>query len=322
MAHYHDSGSRAHRRAALGTPMKLNTVPSLSAPTFRSALRKTLAFAPAITAAACFGLLAPPSAHAQDEVADEEPPDEGDGAAIDDDRVSPLAGQPAVRNRQLLTSERFELTPTVESTINAPFRHTVSGGLKGEYHLTSTWSVGAIGLFGYSFNNGLTNRVLDDLDEEPGDIPEPSRDQFEQRLNSIPVHGAGYVGFKPFQGKLSAFGSLFLRYNIYVNGGLSFAVLENDCCTFDADPNDGDPRTDPPNNDGTEVGLYGGAGIQVFMSEFLALDLSVRDYFFRNNPTGVTGDLQLTSDDNRLRHHVAASLGVSIFFPLQAERSP
>ena len=254
----------------------------------------------------------------------EEPPDRGDGAAISDERVSPLAGQPAVRNRKLLVRERLEITPSFETTLNADYRHTLSGGVKAEYHVADSWSIGVLGLFGESFNTGLTNRIIDSLPESPPDTPEPSKAQFEQHLNSMPVHGAGYVSFKPFYGKLAAFGSLFMSYSIYFQGGLSVAVLENDCCDFATNPGDGDPRTDPPLNDGTQFGLYGGAGVHVFFNDYLALDLNVRDYYFRDNPSGLdyTGDLQVTDDDNRLMHHFAVGLGVSLFFPRTADRTP
>jgi outer membrane beta-barrel protein len=254
---------------------------------------------------------------------DEEPPVRGDGAAISEERVSPLAGQPAVRNRKLLVNQRLQLTPSFESTINADYRHTLSGGVKAEYHVADAWSLGVLGLFGHSFNTGLTNRIIDSLGDTPGDALEPSQAQFEQHLNSMPIHGAAYASFKPFYGKLAAFGSIFLSYNLYLQGGLSVAVLDNDCCDFQTFPGNGDPRTDPPTNDGTRLGLYAGAGAQVFFNDFLALDLSVRDYYFRDNPSGLdyTGDLQVTDDDNRLMHHFAVGAGLSLFFPRQAQRT-
>lgn len=254
--------------------------------------------------------------------AQEVPEEDEEAAEIDYERRSPLSGQPAIRNRLLLASERLEITPTFEATINAPYRHTLSGGLKGEYHITSTWSVGVLGLFGESFNTGLTDRILDDLPASPGDEPEPSQDQFSERLTSMPLHGAGYIGFKPFYGKLSAFGSLFFNYNIYFDGGVSVAVLENDCCSFPTDNGDGDPRTDDPQNDGTELGFYAGAGVQVFVNDFMAIDLSIRDYYFRHNPSGATGDVRVAGEDERLRHHFAAGFGLAIFFPSTADRTP
>jgi outer membrane beta-barrel protein len=284
------------------------------------AARRARRYAPALAAAfgASLLLVAPNLAFG-----DEEPPQRGDGARISDERVSPLAGQPPVRNRRLLVNQRLEITPSFESTLNADYRHTLSGGIKAEYHMLDTWSLGVLGLFGESFNTGLTNRIIASLPDTPGDTPDPSKAQFEQHLNSIPIHGAAYASFKPFYGKLAAFGSIFLSYSFYVQGGLAVAVLDNDCCDFPTNAGDGDPRTDPPTNDGTQLGIYAATGMQVFFSDFLALDLSVRDYYFRDNPSGLdyTGDLRVTDDDNRLMHHFAVGAGLSLFFPRKARRT-
>lgn len=281
--------------------------------------RRPQAFALAAICGASLGLAMPVETHAE-----EEPPERGDGAEIDDERKSPLAGQPAVRNRKLLTRQRLEITPSFESTLNADYRHTFSGGLKAEYHMTDSLSLGVLGLFGASLNTGLTSRVIDSLDDDAPEAPEPSKTQFEQHLNSMPVHGAGYLSFKPFYGKLSAFGSLFMSYSIYASGGLSVAVLETDCCDFPTNAGDGDPRSDPPLNEGTRLGLYAGVGAQFFFNDFFALDLHVRDYYFRDNPSGLdfTGNLEVTDDDARLMNHFAAGVGFSMFFPRTAERTP
>ena len=51
-------------------------------------------------------------------------------------RKSPLEGQPDVRHKYELRQLRFEVAPTFEATVQADYKHTVSGGLKLEYHLT------------------------------------------------------------------------------------------------------------------------------------------------------------------------------------------
>ena len=55
-------------------------------------------------------------------------------------RKSPLEGQPDVRHKYELRSLRFEVAPTFEATVQADYKHTVSGGLKIEYHLTDSLS--------------------------------------------------------------------------------------------------------------------------------------------------------------------------------------
>src|SRR5262249_37756663 len=78
-------------------------------------------------------------------------------------RESPLADQPAVRHKYELRESRFEITPTFEASISAYFRHTLSGGLKLEYHLTDALSIGGMVFFGASMNTGLMDQIVDSL---------------------------------------------------------------------------------------------------------------------------------------------------------------
>jgi len=252
-------------------------------------------------------------------------------------RKSVLDGQPAVRHRILLINKRFELSPTFETTINADFRHTFAGGLKAEFHMSDMFSIGGAGFFGTSVNTGLSSRIIDTLEDSyPEGDPTPTKTEFEEHLNSMPVHGSAYVTWTPWYGKLAAFSKAFVAFDFYFSGGLAFAQLKNDCCSFnvDDDPDgdleadpprypDNDPNDDDPLNDGTKLGLYFGGGIHVFLNEWVALDLSFRDYWFQDNPSGLDFDAnrRVDSDDDRFLNHFFAGLGVSFFFPMRAERS-
>ena len=255
-------------------------------------------------------------------------------------RKSPLDGQPAVRHRVLLVKKRFELAPTFETSVNADFRHTVSAGLKAEYHFSDMWSFGAMGYFGTSFNTGLTSRILETLPEDPpgeGD-PTPYHDEFEAHLNKMPVHGAVFATWTPWYGKLAAFGKAFVPFDFYFSGGLAMAQLKSNCpttiCTDDNPPGnldldpprfpDNDPNDDPPLNDGTKLGLYVGGGIHVFLTEWIAVDLSFRNYLFQDNPSGLDFDAdRLVGDkDDRFLNHLFAGIGVSFMLPQKAVRTP
>ena len=61
-------------------------------------------------------------------------------------RTNGLAKAVAVRNRRLLVSHRFEVTPLFESSIDAEYQHTVGGGLKLEYHIGDMLSIGVLGV--------------------------------------------------------------------------------------------------------------------------------------------------------------------------------
>lgn len=254
------------------------------------------------------------------------------------DRENPLDGQPAVRHRLLLVKQRFEVGLAFESTINADFKHTVGGGLKLEYHLSDMLSIGGVGIFGGSFNTGLVKRIVQTLPDTAQGDPTPTKTQFQQHLNKMPIHGAAYASITPWYGKLAAFGKAFVNFDFYFQGGLAIAQLTNSCtntvCT-DMNPGgnanvdpiippDNNPNNDPPLNDGTRVGLYLGGGIHVFINNWIALDLTVRSYAFSDNPSGLdfNADLAVTEDDPRFLNHLFFGFGVSFFLPMKAKRTP
>ena len=254
------------------------------------------------------------------------------------ERKSVLDGAPAVRSRALLVRGRLELTPAFEATINADYRHTISGGLKAEYHLSDMFSFGAVGFWGTGINTGLVDKTIATLPETPtaGNLT-PSADQYQQHLNDILFHGAAYVTFTPWYGKLAAFSRAFVHFDFYFSAGLAFAKLTNDCdtdtiCTDPApgisDPGNGvvadeNPNNDPGLNDGTRFGVYLGGGIHVFLNDYIALDLTVRDYIFSDNPSGLdfNADLAVTDDDPRFLNHLFMGVGISFFLPMTPKRT-
>lgn len=259
----------------------------------------------------------------------------GDAAA--DRRTNDLAKDVAVRHRRLLVKERFELAPLFESTINGDFRHIIGGGAKLEYHISDMISFGGIGVFSFALSTKLVDRVVKTL--EPGvdnNTREPSQQEFEARLNEMPLHGAVYASLTPWYGKLAAFGQAYVAFDFYFQAGLAFAQLKSNCPTdvcsdvntdipeADGTPPDMNPNNDPPLNGGGRLGLYLGGGIHVFLNDFIALDLTVRDYAFTDNPSGAdfNANLAVTKDDSRFVHHLFFGAGLSIMFPMKVKRTP
>ncbi|MEO8550742.1 MAG: outer membrane beta-barrel domain-containing protein [Kofleriaceae bacterium] len=260
-------------------------------------------------------------------------------------RTNGLAKDVAVRHRRLLVKNRFEVTPLFESSIDADYQHTVGGGLKLEYHIGDMLSIGVIGVGSTSLHTGIVDKVVATLPDAPKmGSKDPTKDQFVDHLNSMPLHGAAYLSLTPWYGKLAAFSSAFVAFDFYFQAGVSFAMLKSDCPTSecsdthpgtsimqgeDSVPADNDPKNDPPLNDGNRVGLYLGGGIHVFLSDFLALDLTVRDYAFSDNPSGAdanadqfVGTSATLGDDNRFLHHLFFGAGLSIMFPTTVKRTP
>jgi len=264
------------------------------------------------------------------------------GQAHAQKRTNDLEKDVAVRHRRLLVAHRFEVTPLFESSIDADYEHTVGGGLKLEYHLSDMFSIGVVGVASTSINTSLTNKIvatLPTMDTGMNDKT-PDQTQFMDHLNSIPFHGAAYASLTPWYGKLAAFSSAFVAFDFYFQAGISFAQLDSSCpsnvCT-DTNPggtvNGGppflNPKYDPPLNSGTKPGLYLGGGIHVFLNDFLALDLTVRDYAFSDNPSGAdynadlyVGNNKNLGDDNRFLHHLFFGAGLSVMLPATVKRTP
>jgi outer membrane beta-barrel protein len=251
-------------------------------------------------------------------------------------RRNQLDSQPAVRQRKLLVAKRLEIGIGGESTINADFRHILGLGLKLEYHLSDMISIGAVGVFSPgAIDTKLVDRIRPTLPDAPiADDRTPSKKQFDAHLNSIPFHGAAYLSITPWYGKLAAFGKSFLNFDFYFQAGLAVAQLKSDCdASICTDKNagvrndmlvpDDNPNNDPPLNNGTRLGLYLGGGIHVFLSDAVALDLTIRDYAFVDNPSGAdfNADLFVSKADDRFLQHLFFGIGASIMLPTKVKRT-
>jgi hypothetical protein len=252
-------------------------------------------------------------------------------------RLNGLPTDKAVRHRRLLVAKRFELSPLFESTINADFRHIVGGGAKLEYHFGDMFSIGFVGVGSTSLNTGLVDKITPTLlsqsekkalEAQGMMIREPSKEEFEQRLNTMPFHGAAYASLTPWYGKLAAFSQAYVAFDkVNICNDPSPGKPTNVGGMIK--PPDLNPNNDDPLNNGTKIGLYIGGGIHVFVNDFIALDFSVRDYAFSDNPSGadVSGpnkgpDQAVDSQDSRFIHHLFFGAGVSIMFPTRVKRTP
>jgi len=271
------------------------------------------------------------------------------GAAYGERRQNSLAGDVAVRHRRLLVSNRFELAPLFESTINADFRHIIGLGAKLEYHLGDKLSIGVIGVGSTSLDTKLVDKIrptlISQMDKQTmlgagTYIREPSQDEFMDRLNTMPFHGAAYASLTPWYGKLAAFSQAYVAFDFYFQAGVAFAQLNSSCpaaiCSDqfpgvshpgvgnETVPPDNNPNNDPPLNSGGRIGLYLGGGIHVFLNDFLALDMTVRDYAFTDNPSGAdfNADLFVSDADNRFLHHLFFGVGISVMLPTGVKRTP
>jgi outer membrane beta-barrel protein len=255
-------------------------------------------------------------------------------------RKSPLAGQPMVRHKYEYRTSRIELVPLFEGSVGAQYQHTLSGGLKAEFHLTDSLSFGGSVLFGTSISTGLYDEIHGTLPEPGAPFPTPSTDVADDHINRIPLHGSAHVTFTPTFGKMSLFGKAFVAYDIYFFGGLAFAKTENSFGGNDDEvvcdvnnPEEGvlcneppmegvpnpadDPRNDGPHNAGFNMGIAFGGGLHVFINKWIAIDLSLRNYMFSDNPSGLDNnfDRRVDDADRSFMSHLFVGVGVSLYLP-------
>ncbi len=250
----------------------------------------------------------------------------------------PLADQPAVRHKYELRAQRFEITPIFEASISAYFKHTLSGGLKLEYHLNDWLSVGGMVFFGTGLNTGLMDQIVDSLPPSGQETyPTPSQQTALAHANTIPIHGGVGLTFTPWFGKLSLFSRAFLSWDLYLSGGFGFAQTKNefsgddtltmcDAKCDDPDPTKhvfNDPRNDGPHNSGFQPGVQFGGGLHLYFSDFAGIDVYIRDYMFTDNPSGLDNnfDFKVDDSDRRFLSHLFVGVGIAFFLPAKAKIS-
>lgn len=252
-----------------------------------------------------------------------------------------IASQPAVRHKIELRKGRFELSPTLETGIALDYKDVYAGGLRAEYHFNDWLSLGAMGFFGASVNSGLTNQIIGSLEETyPETDPTPAKSDFENHLNNMTGRGALFATLTPWVGKLALFGNSYLNFDLYFRGGVSFTQLTNKwdgASGKTIDENDpecsagGDvpqtcytnPKNDGPQNDGTKPGFLVGGGMHVFINNWMAVDLSIHNYMFTDNPSGLDfdGDKDVDGSDKRFLSHLFFGIGLSMYLPGKADIS-
>jgi hypothetical protein len=79
-------------------------------------------------------------------------------------------------------------------------------------------------------------------------------------------------------------------------------------------------------DEGVKVGGSFGAGIHIFITDWVSLNLEVQDIVLRNNPAGLNSTLteaipKIDRKDGKVNHHATLNLGASFYVPFRAKRS-
>jgi len=208
-------------------------------------------------------------------------------------RIPPVSGQ------LYRKAGRLEATLTGNLSLNDPFFSKYFGGLKLGYHFTEFLSVSAHGAAGPSRKTGST--VLCPTNE-------PCRDATDIQLFQVPGEIEWLAGLEvawsPVYGKLNVLSEQVAHFDLSILAGGDWiahreAVSREAALAFEA--SGGSPAT---------VGTYGGhvgLGARVFLAQWIALRLEVKDYLYRADVPNNGG--------KSLQNQLFTELGVSFFLP-------
>lgn len=257
------------------------------------------------------------------------------------ERRNPLAGAPAIRHKVELRKLRFEVTPQFITSTNQDYRNAFGPGINLQFHITDWLGVGVAGNYTFNSNTPLEDRVRGQLPDErtgatytyPG--PQPTLQIHDQHVLNVSALASAYVSITPWAGKFALFSAAFASYDFFVNAGVGFVYYtQNGCCShIEQHPTADDQAkglnfSDPNTQDGKifaglKVGGMIGVGVHIFFTEWMALQLELRDYIVKANPGGLdtNGDRVLNSDDEGPQNNIFFGAGLSFMLPPRAKIS-
>jgi outer membrane beta-barrel protein len=181
------------------------------------------------------------------------------------------------------------------------------------------------------------------------DNPAPLLGDFRSGLTRAAWQSSFDVVFTPFAGKLGLFSAIFTEYDIYIFGGVGIMGWQkhySDRSTSDQlGLQDEDPTaplycevmgTGEQNDEcllhpvkadtGVKVGGSFGAGLNLFLTDWVAINMEFQDIVTRNNLAGLNTTVsdippRVNRDDKDIFHNVTFQLGATFYFPPKAKRT-
>ncbi len=263
--------------------------------------------------------------------------------------TGPLAGAPAVRKMRVFRDGRFQLQPTVGSTLQDEFSRTVFAGIQAGYHFTDWLGVG--GFFNYGvlpIDTGLTDQIKErGVTTERNQLSLPSREKFGDQIGRLNFMAGGQVTFIPLRGKLALFQALFVDTDFYLFGGVAATQVEERKDVTGAVAQLCSQGAEEPMSlgvcQGTQTGRQTrlaiaptfGVGLSLYLTDYMALTLEYRAFPFKWNTSGTDEggtnekgkkdasgefpDKQINDSDRTFQFNQMFSLGLAFYLPFQGE---
>jgi outer membrane beta-barrel protein len=228
------------------------------------------------------------------------------GPAAAQTKADAFAGKiPPVSGQLYRKAGRFELTPSGNLSLNDAFFSKYFGGLKLGFHFTEALSLSAHVAAGMTSKTG--SAVV--CPQNSGCVPASDEMMFQVpgRIRGL----AGIeIGWSPIYGKLNAFAERVGHFDLSILLGAD--ALSHDEVVSITEARSLAAAGDEPGTT-TTFGGHVGLGARLFLAEWLALRLEVKDYVYSVEvPNNGGKDLQ---------NQIFTELGLSFFLPLR-NRSP
>ncbi len=180
---------------------------------------------------------------------------------------------------------------------------------------------------------------------------------FKAGLTELRWQASADLTFTPLAGKLGMFSSIFTEYDLYLFGGLGITAwnkrypnVESTSTIYEiensTDPNGVDPTTGESNyceladgttnnecllhpvkaDTGIRIGPSFGAGLHLFMTDWMSLNLEVQDIMVKQNIVGLNATVEdplpvVNNSDRVWTHNVSTTLGLTFYLPPRAKRT-
>ena len=212
------------------------------------------------------------------------------------------------------------------TTINQDFYHTVLVDIRLGFHITDWLSIAGFGAFAAAnIETGFRNNVVGSLgDTAPVLMREPMAGQAAASMQKVSSILGAQLEFTPFTGKYSMFGKLFAAYDVYLFFGPGFINVSPATTPGVTLPDCGNNNTithTPADfmcsSSGLKFGANFGAGFHSYFTQWLALDIELRDLLAQLNPSGrdVNGDQLANNKDLSWLSTFVLTANLSFYLP-------
>ena len=220
---------------------------------------------------------AKPVAASAEQTANKSPPTLGERDIIQEDRVK------SVQRKVYLKKHRFELAPSVSTSVNDPYYSKYALNIRGAYYLADTLALAGrfswMGVFGSSVY--------------PNDDVRTAKRNFQSRIfYSVPQWSTmGDLEWSPLYGKVAIFNSI-LHIDAYILGGAGVV------------------QTDTSAQRGLNPAADLGVGMRFVAKDFLAVNVALINTTYVDQPAGTT--------KGAIQNLMMLGAGVSVFLPFQS----